>query len=177
MSPGVARPPCWASCPVSPSLTHLHGAAGALPPKHTRPCRPVTLPSVPSTFPGLALALQHHTGRSLLESSQWSFLSLGAPSWPHPLARSVLCAWGALSFLIEVTNSPYPSSVGSASPGGKHRLPACARTLRFSAGVQCWGSQGARRALAFPSGISCDLRKLGCCIFQAVAQVWTEIPR
>lgn len=119
---GSAGPPFWASCPVSPrpppSTQQPERSF-----QNTRQAMRALWPSVLHPFPGRAPAPP---------APHWPFpsgtlstvlLSRGAPSCPTPLHIAVLCAWGALSFLVEVTNSPYPSSVGSASPGGKHRLP------------------------------------------------------
>lgn len=60
------------SQPISPPFTHPPRGSQSAPSKaQTRPCHPWD-PSDLSPFPGLALALQHHVGRSLLEPSQRS---------------------------------------------------------------------------------------------------------
>lgn len=60
------------SQPISPPFTHSPRGSQSAPSKaQTRPCCPWD-PSVLSPYPGLALALQHHVGRSLLEPSQQS---------------------------------------------------------------------------------------------------------
>lgn len=113
MSPRVCRA-SFRPHPLSPTLLgQLEHSF-----QHTDPAMWAPWPSVLRSLPGLAVAPP---------APHWPFpsgtfstvlLSRGAPSGPHTSAHAVLCAWGALSFLVEATNSPHPSSVGQHPLGG-----------------------------------------------------------
>lgn len=118
------QPPDGASSSVSAPLTHPpQGSPSSLSEMQIWLCCPCLKPRCGSPLPSAPLhGLAFAPSVSYWVIPFWNPLSgppgsLGASSCLHTLAH-VLAASGVLSFLIMVTNSPYCSSVSSASPGG-----------------------------------------------------------